>query len=139
MYKVTGKGSASKKKAWKWFSLYIRLRDCLVTTGTPTACKCVTCGKVLSYDDIDAGHALSGRHNAVLIDEELVYGQCQMCNRYNGGEKQAFKIFLVNKHGSDWYEMKEQGSHDAVTITDAEFELLAKVYRLKVEKLMKLD
>ena len=53
--------------------------------------------------------------------------------------KQAFKIFLVKKHGSDWYEMKEQGSHEAVTITDADFELLAKVYRLKVEKLRKLD
>ena len=139
MYKVTGKGSASKKKAWKWFSLYIRLRDCLVTTGTPTACKCVTCGKVVPYDDIDAGHAIPGRKNSVLLDETLVYGQCQMCNRFNGGEKQAFKIFLVKKHGSDWYEMKEQGSHEAVTITDAEFELLAKVYRLKVEKLRKLD
>jgi hypothetical protein len=135
MYKISGKGSASKKKAWKWFSLYIRLRDCLVTTGTPTACKCVTCGKVVPWDDIDAGHSMGHRQNSVLLDEELVYGQCQMCNRFNGGEKQAFKIFLVHKHGLDWYELKDQGSKQAVQISDMEFEVLAEEYRKKYNAL----
>jgi len=135
MYKISGKGSLSKKRAWKWFSLYVRLRDCIATTGTRTTCKCVTCGNAVNYTEIDAGHAMGHRQNSVLLDEELVYGQCQMCNRFNGGEKQAFKIFLVNKYGLAWYEMKEQGSKKSVQISDMEFDILAEEYKLKYNRI----
>ena len=128
-YKRSGKKHPAKDTAWKWFSLYIRLRDCLATTGSAAACKCITCGNIVPYEQLDSGHAIPGRHNAVLFDELLVYGQCRGCNQGGGGERQAFKSFLVALHGVAWYEMKEQGAKKTVLITDEEFRLLGEHYR----------
>ena len=137
-YRTSGKKHAAKDTAWKWFSLYIRLRDCLATTGSDIQCRCVTCGKIVPYSKVQAGHAIGGRHNAVLFDEDIVYGQCKDCNEVGGGEYQSFKIFLVNKHGEAWYEMKEQGSHKAVQISDDEYRLIGEHYRKEYKKLLEL-
>ena len=134
-YRTSGKKHAAKDTAWKWFSLYIRLRDCLITTGSAESCKCVTCGNIVPYDQLDAGHAISGRHNAVLFDESIVYAQCRKCNQGGDGEKIAFRNFLVNLHGEEWMEMKEQGAKQAVQIDDAGYRLIGEHYRKEYKKL----
>ena len=128
-YKTSGKSHPAKDTAWRWFSLYIRLRDCLSTTGSPEACRCVTCGAVVASSQIDAGHAIPGRHNAVLYDESLVYGQCRKCNQNGDGQTEAFRNFLIAKHGEAWYDFKEQGSHKPVQIDDDGYRLIGDHYR----------
>ena len=132
-YKTSGKKHAVKDTAWKWFSLYIRLRDCIATTGTDMACVCVTCGNQIT--EPQAGHGIPGRHNAVLFDESIVYGQCKTCNETGSGERQAFRAFLVLKHGESWMIMKEQGSKQSVFYSDLDFRAIAKEYREKYNAL----
>lgn len=100
----------AKDKAWKAFSDYIRLRDCLATTGTPDNCVCVTCNvrgddSWKPYAKIQAGHAVGGRGNAVLFHEEIVNGQCSYCNTKPpmglGGDYGNYMTFLVEKYGLD--------------------------------------
>ena len=100
--------SKAKDKAWKAFSDYIRLRDSLLTTGTPDNCICVTCSvrgdtSWKPYKAIQAGHAVGGRGNAVLFHEELANGQCGYCNRKPpmglGGDYGNYAIFLIEKYG----------------------------------------
>jgi len=63
-----------KKRAWKMFSTYIRTRDSLKTTGSTDKCVCITCNKRKEFRRIQAGHAIGGRNNSILFDEELVNG-----------------------------------------------------------------
>ena len=136
-YKCAGKKRPAKDTAWKWFSKYIRLRDCLATTGTDDRCVCVTCGKIVyDGDGLEAGHAIPRRHNAVLFDPTIVYGQCHTCNYTNKGERQAFRMFLVNKHGEEWMQYKEDGAKKSVFITDDEFRLIGDHYRKAYKKLL---
>jgi len=50
---------------------------------------------------INAGHAIPGRGNAVLFDEKLVVVQCSGCNNDGGGQQWKFLEFLKKKFGWD--------------------------------------
>jgi len=100
--------SQAKKNAWKAFSDYIRLRDCLATTGTPDYCICITCNERgdsnwKPYKTIQAGHAVGGRGNAILFHEEVVNGQCAYCNQKPpmglGGDYGNYAIALIKRYG----------------------------------------
>ena len=80
------KRSKAKERAWKAFSDWVRLRDCLATTGTRDYGICITCSERgdpswKPYKELQAGHAVGGRGNAVLFHEQLVNAQCGYCNR----------------------------------------------------------
>ena len=80
--------SKAKKKAWEWFSKYIRLRDALLTTGTKDRARCITCNKeypAFGVGCLQAGHFIPGRANAVLYNEDACYAQCYNCNINLGG------------------------------------------------------
>ena len=134
-YKIKRKGSSAKQTAWKNFSDYIRLRDCLKTTGSAEYCKCVTCGEIVPYEKIQSGHAISGRTNGILFDEDIVRGQCVKCNRGGGGETQAFKRVLVEEHGEAWYQMKVQARKNSALLTDDQYRLISKYFLTKRKKL----
>lgn len=136
-YKIRNHAKGSKATAWSWFAKYIKLRDALKTTGTPDHAMCVTCGNVYDISDMDAGHALPGRTGGILFDESIVYAQCRACNRQGNGEKQAFKRFLVELHGIEWYEMKEQARKANTKLGDYECKLIADLYREKYNELKK--
>ncbi|MDB5422574.1 MAG: Bacteriophage Lambda NinG protein [Brevundimonas sp.] len=78
--KKTPRASA-KTKAWDAFSLYIRTRDCIRFTGDPEQGICVTCKTPKPKKELQAGHFVGGRGNAVLFNEQIVYSQCGYCNQ----------------------------------------------------------
>ena len=79
---------ATRNRAWKSFSAYIRFRDALATTQTTKVCRCITCGRICPIEGkgaIQAGHFMPLRRDAYLFDERGVHGQCATCNiRHNG-------------------------------------------------------
>lgn len=87
-----------KKKAWKYFSIYIRTRDCIKTTGSPEYGMCVTCDRRFHFKELQAGHYVSGRNNAVLFDEDLVHAQCMRCNVWLHGNLSAYAVFMYSKY-----------------------------------------
>ncbi|MFW9872167.1 MAG: recombination protein NinG [Candidatus Thorarchaeota archaeon] len=65
-----------KKEAWKWFSVYIRLKY----SQEDGWVQCVTCKKWFHWRRIQAGHFVGGRKNNVLLNEKVVRPQCFHCN-----------------------------------------------------------
>ena len=88
--------TALKKRLWKVFSLYIRLRD----ADDRGYCKCITCGKRHHYTNIDAGHFIpKSAGNAIYFDEENVNAQCRSCNSFHSGEQYKYGLAIDDKFG----------------------------------------
>ena len=128
-------GKSKRETAWKCFSKYIRVRDAVETTSTVTHARCITCGKVLHIEDMDAGHAIAGRGNAILFVEELCHAQCRACNRFSNGRLQAFKAALIESHGQAKWEEWEALKRTRVKFSDADYVQIADKYREKTKEL----
>lgn len=122
---------SEKKKAWTYFSKYIRLKH----TDSNGWCKCVTCGAVDEWKKMQAGHFIDGRNNSVLFNETLVYPQCYGCNVCRNGNKVNYTLFMLQKHTID--EIKAFEGLKSVTkqIKESEYREIAEKYKEKSEKL----
>ena len=89
----------AKARAWKAFSLYIRTRDCLATTGDPTRGRCFTSDKEYPLEELDAGHFIPGRHNANLFYEKGCHAQSRYDNRYLYGRQYRYSEKLIKMYG----------------------------------------
>lgn len=93
----------AKDAAWDAFSIYIRTRDCIRFSGSPKYGKCVTCNRAYDFKRLSAGHFISGRGNAVLFDERIVYTQCSGCNTNppygKGGNYVEYFRFMLDEWG----------------------------------------
>lgn len=88
-----------KNRAWKAFSKYIRLRDCLVTMGSKEYGKCITCEREYPLTKLQAGHFIDGRSASILFDEEIVNAQCYGCNVMKAGNKDSYTPIMIEKYG----------------------------------------
>lgn len=93
-----------KKLAWREFSKYIRLRDCLETTGEKDRGICVTCGRKFGFKELQAGHCVSGRGNAILLDPNAVHIQCGQCNIFKKGNLGQYALYMIDTYGRGLYE-----------------------------------
>ena len=105
--------SSLKKKAWTLFSQYIRKK----AMDPDSHCICYTCGDYSRWLEMQAGHAIPGRHNAVLFDEEIVKVQCVACNIFKRGNYPIFTTKLIKAHGMEWWENKLANSRKTVKYT----------------------
>lgn len=104
------------------FSKYIRTRDCLATTGRADKGRCVTCGRVFDFKELQAGHAIGGRNNSILFDEELVNAQCRGCNGYGGGKYGEYSVWFIKKYGLERWEEKVRLSKQVGAKIDFDYE-----------------
>lgn len=90
--------STMKKKAWKIFSQYIKLRDDYT---------CFTCGRKSTGSGLHAGHFLAKRcHGALLyFDPSNVHAQCYHCNINLGGNGPFYSLNLREKYGTGYDEV----------------------------------
>jgi hypothetical protein len=122
-----------KNKAWKIVSEYVRRKD--ADEGGTT--QCYTCGSYLHWKyEAQAGHAIPGRHNAVLLDLEILRPQCYRCNCAMGGQYHIFATKLIKEHGMEWWDQKLIDSRKVVKYTASDLEDL--ILDLK-QKLHELD
>ncbi len=88
-----------KKDVWVVFSKYIRMRDCLKTTGCASFGLCITCGKRYHFKLLQAGHFISGRHNANLFSEKGTHAQCYNCNINLRGNTLEYRRKVIELYG----------------------------------------
>lgn len=88
-----------KKEVWAVFSKCIRLRDCLLTTGCTSWGLCITCGKRYHFKLLQAGHFISGRHNANLFSEKGTHAQCYNCNINLRGNTLEYRRQIIKMYG----------------------------------------
>lgn len=126
------KAEKAEDRLWKWFSKYIRLRDC--PTGSHGFCRCVTCNKGHHYTEMQAGHYVRRRHRAVKYDERNVNSQCINCNNFADGNEAQHRLYIVKQHGEDVAEYLENQKGVIVKMLHAEVEALATYYRVKAKE-----
>lgn len=91
--------SSMKKKIWPLFSQYIRVRDCLKTTGCAAFGLCITCGKRYHIKLLQAGHFILGRHNSNLFSFEGTHAQCYNCNINLRGNTLEYRRQIIKLYG----------------------------------------
>ena len=125
----------AKDKAWKAFSKYIRLRDCLKTTKSIDFGTCYTCDVVKPFKLLDAGHFIGGRSNSVLFDERGVNAQCKRCNKWLKGNPVIYEVKLIKEFGQELVDELKEEKFITVIYTLSDYIELEKFYILKFEKL----
>lgn len=127
---------SAKAKAWTAFSAYIRLRDCLKTTGTTEEGVCITCGTRIPYKSSQAGHFISSRCNSVLFEEDLTNLQCYSCNIGLMGNYVPYTVAMIQLHGLDWVEEKQNLKHKTLKRSIWDYQQLEEKYKSKYQELM---
>lgn len=121
--------SLAKKKADKYFSLYIRSRD----SNANGLSQCITCGTFKSWKDMDCGHFISRRFESVRYDERNAHSQCKKCNRFENGNQFEHGMKIDEKYGQGTAEKLLQESKMLCKRKQFDYEEIAKEYKLKVE------
>ncbi len=124
-----------KKKVWVLFSKYIRMRDCLKTTGCKDWGLCITCGKRYHIKLLQAGHFIAGRHNANLFSEEGTHAQCYNCNINLHGNTLEYRRQIIKLYGEGFDEVLEARAREIKKFTIKELEELEANLKEKIRLL----
>ena len=127
--------SKLKKEVWDIFSKYIRLRDCLETTGCKAFALCVTCDRRYHLKLLQAGHFISGRHNAGLFSEKGTHAQCYNCNINLKGNTLEYRRKIIQLYGEGYDEVLEAEARPVRKFTRPELEDLKRYYTEKIREL----
>lgn len=140
MAKKTDRQKA-KEKAWVAFSKYIRTRDCLRFTGDPEEGMCITCKRSYPFSKLQAGHFISGRGNAVLFDERLVYSQCLGCNGNppmgKGGNYVEYFVWMESEVGREKIDEFRALKSTTIQYKEYDFKRIEREYIEKTADLLK--
>lgn len=113
-----------KAKAWKIFSEYIRRK----ASDYRGLCACVTCGKEDHWKNMQAGHAVGGRTNAILFREDVVHVQCPGCNVFKHGNYNRYSLFMIDKYGRDHFEYLLSLKNKPMKLTEQDLEDIIEKY-----------
>ena len=71
-------------------------------------CKCVSCGKLDHYKNMDGGHFIpKGSSSRWALDEQNVHPQCKGCNGFgmkHGSAEAQYTIWMLDWYGKDAVE-----------------------------------
>ena len=129
------KKSTIKKKAWDAFSKYIRMRDCLQTTGCTSFGLCLTCSRRYHIKLLQAGHFIAGRHNANLFSEKGTHAQCYNCNINLKGNTLEYRRQIIKLYGEGYDEVLEKEAREIRKYTVKDLEEIAETYKRKTQEL----
>ena len=123
--------SKLKKELDKWFSLYIRLREC----NEYGMVQCFTSGRVYHYKKIHAGHFMSRKHLATRWCETNVQPQSAADNLFGQGEQFRFGLNLDAKYGDGTAEQLQYKSRLTIKFSRTEIEEKISYYKSLVNKI----
>lgn len=121
------------RKLDKVFSLYIRLRDSAAYNYQYF--RCISCGQIKPFEQMDCGHFISRTHMATRFDEENCSGQCRFCNRYRADQAIYYQRNLEAKIGKDRVDMLLARGRMTKKWSAFELQLLIKHYQQEVDKM----
>lgn len=87
-----------KKKADAEYSKYVRYRDAAYKNGDWIA-ECITCGESKPVKQLQAGHFVSRRVNALRFEDTNVHPQCVGCNMFKQGEQYLYAKEIDLRYG----------------------------------------
>ena len=111
----------------KVFQFYVRLRDSM----PGGYCRCISCGKIVPFDKIQAGHFRSRRFMSTRWNEYNVNGECFSCNCLDGDHLLDYRKNLIKKIGEKKVEWIEAYCHETQKWSDFELVIMLKEYSKK--------
>lgn len=121
--------NTSKNRLDSIFSEYIRIRDSDQNGMT----KCISCGKLQHWKDVDCGHYINRKHSSTRYDEKNCNAQCRACNRFDEGNMQGYRKGLIKKYGEKEVELLEIKKFNTCKLGQFEINALAEIYRKKLK------
>lgn len=116
--------------AQKVFNTYIRLRD--------KSLPCISCGKVLKDNDINASHFFSvGSSPNLRFNEDNVHNSCIRCNKDLHGNLIEYRLRLPDRIGLERLEALEEARNTPALYTIEDIKEITKIYREKIKILKK--
>lgn len=127
----------AKARADEWFSKFIRLRDCLETTGTPEYGLCRTCRARKAFEELHNGHYIPGRYDSIRFREDVGHIQCNRCNgkQFLNGNMVAYTPFMVRRYGQEHVNRLWQIARETVQYKSTDYREFAKFWREKYNEL----
>lgn len=122
--------SLLKEKAWKWFSLYVRLVD----ADDFGFVHCVTCGKKMHFREAQAGHFTPGRYKYILFDKRGCYPQCYRCNIELKSNPRKYDAYMRQKVGQEVMDELDRLSDISEPWTSIELKDTLQKYKPKALK-----
>ncbi len=122
------------KKLDRIFSEFIRLRD----ANKDGYVRCISCGKLKHWKDVDNGHYINRKHMSTRYSEKNCNGQCRACNRFDEGNMIGYTKGLIKKYGQGILEELEVLKFQTSKFSKFELEVLAKHYKEEVKKLKQI-
>ena len=99
--------------------------------------KCISCGRVKPFEELDAGHYFSRTHMATRFDEDNVHAECRFCNRMSSDHLVDYRENLIQKIGRSRYDRLYLLAHSSKFWMDFELEAMIKHYKEEVKRLSK--
>lgn len=116
------------------FSLYIRLRD-----SKPygyKAFRCISCGQIKPFDQMDCGHFIGRMHMATRFDEENCHGECRMDNRFSPDHMIYYQRNLEKLIGREKLDLLIARGRATKKWTAWELKILLTYYQGEVKKML---
>ena len=120
-----------KNTADKVFSQYIRLKD----ADSNGYCRCISCGVIKPYSEMDAGHFVGRGKKNTRYDTRNVHPQCRKCNRFMEGNKSSYAYQLMCEYGMDVIEELVWAGNTQKQWRLDELKAKVKEWRAEIEKL----
>ena len=124
-----------KRKLWSLFSIYVRMRDGLKTTGSIEWALCITCGKRYHFKMLQAGHFIAGRHSSNLFSEKGTHAQCYNCNINLKGNTLEYRRKVIELYGEGADIELENEARQIRKFTPLELGEMIESYKQKIELL----
>lgn len=119
------------KRLDKVFSLYIRLRDCMPNGFG----RCISCGKIKPYRELDCGHFFGRSNMATRFDEDNCSAECQGCNRASSDHLIYYQENLIRKIGVARFSTLRERAHSIKKWDDEELKRMILHYTNEVKRL----
>lgn len=122
---------ALKRKLDEIFSVYIRLRD----SDQNGYCRCISCGKIEHWKDVDCGHFVNRSHMGTRYSEKNCNAQCRSCNRFDEGNNIGYTRGLIRKYGIGVISLLEAQKHSFSKMTSFDYEVMIDHYKEEIKRL----
>lgn len=111
----------------------------LINTDENGRGNCCTCNDRLTFKTADCGHYPNiPRNNKRYAWDLIIHSiQCQTCNRYNNGEPEKFRDYLINKIGIEKLAEIEFKSRKDLKWFKSDKQQLVKEFRKQIRELLK--
>ena len=128
---VSTKLKRAKKRANTAFSRFIRTKY----ADKNGMVQCYTCTTIKPIKQMQAGHGIPSRTNAVLYMEEVVRSQCYACNILANGRYKTFTPKLIAELGEKRYNELVIRSNQTIKFSAEDYLDIEKRYQDKLKQL----